>query len=193
MVHLATGDYLIDDQVLVERKTIGDLRASLVDGRLYPQVARLSHSSYRSLLLIEGPTPMAGPDVHPHSIDSIAAMWRLPVLHSCDPEQSVRLMRFLADQVRGAGKSELCADLTGSRNGSRRSGCSCCRAFPAALRWRIDCCVTLAPSNASSLLTRLPWPGSEASARERPRKSASSSLTHRTRLTFAAPPGNDLY
>jgi DNA excision repair protein ERCC-4 len=105
MVHLATGDYLIDDQVLIERKTIGDLRASLVDGRLFPQVARLSHSSYRSLLLIEGPTPMAGPDVHPHSIEgalvSIAAMWRLPVLHSCDPEQSVRLMRFLADQVRG--------------------------------------------------------------------------------------------
>jgi ERCC4-type nuclease len=27
----------------------------------------------------------------------------------------------------------------------------------------------------------------------RPRTSASSSLTHRTRLTFAAPPGNDLY
>lgn len=105
MVHLATGDYLIDDQVLVERKTVGDLRASLVDGRLFPQVARLAHSRYRSLLLIEGPTPTAAPDVHPHSIEgalvSIAAMWRLPVLHACDPEQSVRLLRFLADQVRG--------------------------------------------------------------------------------------------
>jgi len=105
MLHLATGDYLIDDQVLIERKTVGDLRASLVDGRLFPQVARLAHSSYRSLLLIEGPTPTAVPDVHPHSIEgalvSIAAMWRLPVLHSCDPEQSVRLLRFLADQVSG--------------------------------------------------------------------------------------------
>jgi ERCC4-type nuclease len=105
MVHLAIGDYLIDDQVLIERKTVGDLRASLVDGRLFPQVARLAHSSHRSLLLIEGPTPTAAPDVHPHSIEgalvSIAAMWRLPVLHACDPEQSVRLLRFLADQVRG--------------------------------------------------------------------------------------------
>lgn len=56
---------------------------------------------HRSLLLIEGPTPTAAPDVHPHSIEgalvSIAAMWRLPVLHTCDPEQSVRLLRFLAD------------------------------------------------------------------------------------------------
>jgi hypothetical protein len=36
---VATGDYLIDDQVLIERKTIGDLRASLVDGPSFPQVA----------------------------------------------------------------------------------------------------------------------------------------------------------
>jgi DNA excision repair protein ERCC-4 len=43
--------------------------------------------------------------VHLHSIEgalvSIAAMWRLPVLHSSDVEQSVRMLRFLADQVRG--------------------------------------------------------------------------------------------
>jgi ERCC4-type nuclease len=41
MVHLDTGDYLIDDEVLVERKTLGDFVASLVDGRLFPQTARL--------------------------------------------------------------------------------------------------------------------------------------------------------
>ena len=80
MVHLATGDYLIDDQVLIERKTVGDLRASLVDGRLFPQVARLAHSSYRSLLLIEGPAPTAVPDVHPHYIDrEMAKRRRKPV------------------------------------------------------------------------------------------------------------------
>jgi ERCC4-type nuclease len=40
--------------------------------------------------LIEGPTPAAIPDVHPHSVEgaltSIAAMWRLPMLHSSDHE-----------------------------------------------------------------------------------------------------------
>ena len=105
IVHLATGDYLINNQVLVERKSGADLAASLIDGRLFPQVARLAHSCYRSLLLIEGPTPAAIPDVHPHSVEgalvSIAAMWRLPMLHSADAEQSVRLLRFLADQVLG--------------------------------------------------------------------------------------------
>jgi ERCC4-type nuclease len=66
----------------------------------------LTHSGYRSLLLIEGLPSASVPDVHRHSIEgafvSIAAMWRLPVLHSSDSEQSLRLLRFLADQVRGS-------------------------------------------------------------------------------------------
>lgn len=103
MVHLDTGDYLIDDQVLVERKTIGDFVASLVDGRLFPQTARLAHSSYRSLLMIEGPRSPSMPNVHPHAVEgavvSLAAMWRLPVLHSPEPEHSLLILRLLADQV----------------------------------------------------------------------------------------------
>jgi Fanconi anemia group M protein len=105
MADLATGDYLIDNEVLIERKSVGDFAASLIDGRLFPQVARLAQSRYRSLLLIEGPTPAVLPDVHRHSVEgalvSIAAMWRVPVQHASDAEQAVRLLRFLADQVRG--------------------------------------------------------------------------------------------
>ncbi len=103
MVRLASGDYLIGNEVLIERKTVGDFVASLVDGRLFPQAARLAHSCYRSLLLIEGPTRASIPDVHPHAIEgalvSLAAMWRLPVLHSTAPEHSLLMLRFLADQV----------------------------------------------------------------------------------------------
>lgn len=102
MGRLPTGDYLIDDSILIERKTSSDFLTSLIDGRLFPQVARLAHSRYRSLMLIEGPAASKGPDVHPHSVEgalvSIAAMWRLPVLHSSDADESCRLMRFLADQ-----------------------------------------------------------------------------------------------
>jgi ERCC4-type nuclease len=102
---LAAGDYRVNDEVLVERKTIRDLVASMIDGRLFPQVARLAHSPYRSLLLIEGPMPSSLPDVHHHSVEgalvSIAAIWRVPVLHSSDPKQSARMLRFLADQIRG--------------------------------------------------------------------------------------------
>jgi len=106
--HLPTGDYLIDNEALVERKSVGDLAASLIDGRLFPQVARLAHSGYRTLLLIEGPPPASMPDVNPHSIEgalvSIAAMWRLPVLHASDSEQSV-LQR--SRELTRAGSAEM--------------------------------------------------------------------------------------
>jgi ERCC4-type nuclease len=65
MARLSTGDYLIDDNELIERKSAGDLLVSLVDGRLFLQVAGLADSRHRSLLLIEGPPPASAPNVHP--------------------------------------------------------------------------------------------------------------------------------
>jgi ERCC4-type nuclease len=86
MDRLATGDYSVNGEVLIERKAIRDLVASLIDGRLFPQVAQLAHSPYLSLLLIEGPTPSSLPDVHHHAVEgalvSIAATWRVPVLRA---------------------------------------------------------------------------------------------------------------
>ena len=49
LARLRVGDYLINDQVLIERKTIVDFAASLVDGRLFPQAARLARDGRRSL------------------------------------------------------------------------------------------------------------------------------------------------
>jgi len=103
MVRLAAGDYLIDDDILVERKTVADFAASLVDGRLFPQAARLAHGRHRVLVLIEGSMATPIPDVHPHAIQgaivSLAVMWRLPVLHTSGPEESLRVLRFLAHQA----------------------------------------------------------------------------------------------
>jgi DNA excision repair protein ERCC-4 len=112
MVRLPVGDYLINDEVLIERKTIGDFSASLADGRLFPQAARLARDDHRTLMLIEGPPAASMPDVHPHAIQgalvSLAAMWRLPVLHAVDADDSLRVMRFLAEQVRGGRERVVC-------------------------------------------------------------------------------------
>lgn len=111
MVRLTIGDYLIDDEVLIERKTMADFSASLVDGRLFPQAARLARDSRRTLMLIEGPPAALMPDVHPHAVQgalaSLAAMWRLPVLHTVDAEDSLRVIRFLATQVDGSRERTL--------------------------------------------------------------------------------------
>jgi ERCC4-type nuclease len=103
MVRLEIGDYLIDGGVIVERKTYADFGISLADGRLFRQVARLAYSPHRPVVLIEGPMPPRIPDVHPHAlrgaIISIAVMWRLPVLHSRDPEDSLQILQLLANQA----------------------------------------------------------------------------------------------
>ena len=108
MVRLDVGDYLIAGGVLVERKTYTDLAISLVDGRLFPQAARLAQSPHRPVVLIEGPAPVRMPDVHPHALQgaivSLAVMWRLPVLHANDPEDSLRILQCLARQASRADR-----------------------------------------------------------------------------------------
>lgn len=107
MVRLDVGDYLIDGGVLVERKTYADLAVSLADGRLFLQAARLAQSPHRPVVLIEGPTPVRLPDVHLTRYKervSLAVMWRLPVLHADDPEDSLRILQCLARQATRADR-----------------------------------------------------------------------------------------
>ncbi len=112
MARFTVGDYLINNDVLIERKTIADFAASLVDGRLFPQAARLVRDGHRTLMLIEGPPGASMPDVHPHAVQgalvSLAAMWRLPVLHTLDANDSLRVMRFLAAQVSNRREAVVC-------------------------------------------------------------------------------------
>ena len=106
MDRLEVGDYFIGGGVVVERKTYADFAMSLADGRLFPQAAALARSPHRPVVLIEGPKPLKMPDVHPHALKgailSLAVMWRLPVLHARDPEDSLRILRFLARQARNS-------------------------------------------------------------------------------------------
>jgi ERCC4-type nuclease len=107
MMHLAVGDYVIDGVVVVERKTYADFATSLADGRLFPQAAALARSPLRPVILLEGPKPPRMPDVHPHALKgalvSLAIMWRLPVLHARNPEDSLRILCFLARQLAQSG------------------------------------------------------------------------------------------
>ena len=103
MDRLEVGDYCIDGRVVIERKTYADFAMSLADGRLFPQAASLARSPHRPVVLLEGPRPAKMPDVHPHALKgamiSLAVMWRLPVLHARDPEDPLRVLRFVAHQL----------------------------------------------------------------------------------------------
>lgn len=54
---LEIGDYLLSDRLVVERKTREDFEASIVDGRLFSQVAGLSAALPRVVVIVEGDAP----------------------------------------------------------------------------------------------------------------------------------------
>jgi Fanconi anemia group M protein len=100
VVRLRAGDYGIGDEVLIERKSYPDLEVSVADGRLFTQAARLAHEAARGLVLVEGRRPDR-PRVHPHAITgailSLAVDWRLPVLFTDGPDESLLLLRLIAE------------------------------------------------------------------------------------------------
>jgi ERCC4-type nuclease len=54
METLPCGDYAVSERVCVERKTVSDFESSIVDGRLFEQIARLKESYKMPVLIVEG-------------------------------------------------------------------------------------------------------------------------------------------
>ena len=99
---LELGDYVVNERVVVERKSHADFAVSLVDGRLFRQAAALARSRRRSLVLLEGPRPAEMPKVHPHALEgailAVAVTWRVPVISTGDAEESLRVLIMLSEQ-----------------------------------------------------------------------------------------------
>ncbi len=100
---LKTGDFLIDDQWLFERKTVRDLCGSLVDGRLFKQALRMIQSEYHPVVILEGRScdiQVCGVrrEAVQGALITLTVFFGLPVLRSLNPEETVRLMRYTAGQ-----------------------------------------------------------------------------------------------
>ena len=51
---LKTGDYLLNNQILIERKRLPDFIDSIKNGRLFQQSYRMVHSQYHPIMILEG-------------------------------------------------------------------------------------------------------------------------------------------
>ena len=98
------GDYLVDDRLVFERKTLNDFASSLIDGRLLKQASRLAYSSARAVYILEG----TGKDftykgVRREAIQgaliTISLIFGLPVLRSRNPIETANLILYAARQV----------------------------------------------------------------------------------------------
>ena len=100
---LPVGDYLVNNSLLVERKTLTDLAASIIDSRLFCQCTRLATSRYKPALLLEGRSEqLKKQGISRQSIQGALVMvglfMNIPILRSASPFESAFLLKTIAGQ-----------------------------------------------------------------------------------------------
>ncbi|NEW84590.1 MAG: hypothetical protein GZ094_19790 [Mariniphaga sp.] len=58
LVTLPVGDYLIEDKLIIERKTLSDFLVSIKNGRIFQQAYRMAQSGKNGLIILEGDKSM---------------------------------------------------------------------------------------------------------------------------------------
>lgn len=111
------GDYVINDEITIERKTARDFLISLIDGRLFTQVSNLKKHCIHPVLLIEGNPFKTGLDFDETAIRgaliSIQAIWYVPIIYSRSKEETKDIMLMIGRQ------EEACMDVVPLRGGYR--------------------------------------------------------------------------
>lgn len=100
---LEAGDYIVNNEIVVERKTTLDFAQSIIDGRLFKQAERMRSFFDFSLVIIEGNDFYdTSVDIHPHAIKgamvSMALRWGIPILFSAHAQDSACFLRLLGTQ-----------------------------------------------------------------------------------------------
>lgn len=100
---LDLGDYLLDERLLFERKTLRDFALSLKDGRLFEQGVRLAASPLQKAIILEGrASDLAESGMRREALQgaliSLTLFLGIPLLRSADADESARLMLYAARQ-----------------------------------------------------------------------------------------------
>jgi ERCC4-type nuclease len=96
---LRLGDYEVGG-VLVERKTVLDLHLSIINRRLWRQVARMQSNSAHPYLLVEGADLDSGP-LRPESVRGAflaLAEIGVPVIRTTAPDDTALWLKLLVDR-----------------------------------------------------------------------------------------------
>lgn len=107
MQELSAGDYRVGD-FLIERKSVADFAASIMDGRLFEQAEQLVGSGYRPLLLLEGDLSKCPSEMHPDSLtgalSALTVFWNIQLVCTPDiPGSCSLLARLHKHQSEGLG------------------------------------------------------------------------------------------
>ncbi|KUH33216.1 DEAD/DEAH box helicase [Thermococcus celericrescens] len=107
---LDVADYVVSEDVGIERKSANDFIQSIIDGRLFDQVERLKRAYEKPVIIIEG--ELYGiRNVHPNAIrGAIAAVtldWGVPILFSSGKEETAQFIYLMAKREQEERKKEV--------------------------------------------------------------------------------------
>jgi DNA excision repair protein ERCC-4 len=94
---LDVGDYIFDNELIVERKTVKDYCESIKDGRLFRQVSKLAKNKVTAFMILEGrQKDFKETDFSVQAIQgilvSVSLGFRIPILRSKSIRESVEIM-----------------------------------------------------------------------------------------------------
>jgi len=101
-LNLKAGDYIINNEIIIERKSAEDFVQSVISGRLFTQCVLLKKMFMNPLLILEG-----DPYNTLHKIDtraikgallSIVASWQIPIVYSDNTMDSAAAILMLSKQ-----------------------------------------------------------------------------------------------
>ena len=99
---LALADYVLSPRLAVERKSVVDLVASILDKRLFLQVEQLKRAYSQVVYLLEGESLYSAGHVHPNAIRGalsyLVVLQQVSLLRSEGPEDSALLLATMARQ-----------------------------------------------------------------------------------------------
>jgi len=102
--NLKAGDYLIQNRVLCERKTLHDLKRSIIDGRLFKQAIKLCQTNLPSIVILEGTghefqMGKMTREALQGALITLSLNFGIPVLRSRNAIETVKLFHIIAYRV----------------------------------------------------------------------------------------------
>ena len=111
---ISPADYVISEDLAVERKTFRDFLKSIYDKRIFDQMERMSGAYESSCLIIEGDftwglARIRNPLVFWGALAKIVAGWGISVIFTADEEQTAQFLFRLAKKVQEEGRKRIMA------------------------------------------------------------------------------------
>ena len=102
MKTLGAGDYIINDQIIIERKEKNDFVLSLIQNRLFMQCSAIKRTDFYPVLLVEGNPYTTKHEVERDAIKgallSVSLSWQIPIIYSADVNTSAQMLIMAARQ-----------------------------------------------------------------------------------------------